>query len=278
MNKSMGEGETSDTKKVVTTMAHIRDFFNKMAKDRNETIDANPIIQYEQALRAEAALSLLAPTHGDYILEIGCGNARDMATIIQNGGKVVGIDVSEEMVEAAQRELATLGFSETEVLLGDATSLAFPASHFDKVLCSEVIEHIPDGLAALNEMRRVLKPHGQLVLTTPNRKGWYAFDRYIIWEKILRRVWPHPFDHWRTVSDINTLVEQAGFHILSCHTVCFVPGFLVSYFVLPAFLQRGLIKFLSCTTQFWQRLFPFRGYTICIIAERIDHENGSAHV
>jgi ubiquinone/menaquinone biosynthesis C-methylase UbiE len=277
MNRSSSKNDASGSQEVDITKVHIREFFNKLAKSRNETIDANPIIQYEQSLRAETALSLLAPTHGDYILEIGCGNARDTVTIVENGGEVVGIDVSEEMVDAAQRELAILGFPDTKILLEDATSLSFSASHFDKVLCSEVIEHIPDTLAALTEMRRVLKHQGKLVLTTPNRKGWYAFDRYVLWERILGRVWPHPFDQWRTAPEISALVEQAGFRILSCRTVCFVPGFLITYFILPAFIQRGLIKFIRYTAQFWQRLFPFRGYTICLVAEPIDHENGSEH-
>ena len=52
-------------------------------------------------------------------------------------------------------------------IVGDITSIPEPDASFDAILCVEVLEHVPDPLAALRELGRLLKPNGQLILTAP---------------------------------------------------------------------------------------------------------------
>jgi ubiquinone/menaquinone biosynthesis C-methylase UbiE len=246
----------------------IRQFFNDMSSGRNKAIQANPVISYEQELRAETVLGLLAVKRGERVLDIGCGNARDIARIAACGGHVIGVDISEGMVAAARQEVERMGGNEITLQVGDATRLDFPDASFDKVLCSEVIEHIPDAPQALREMHRVLKPGGTLVLSTPNKGSWYGFERYWLWEKLLRRKWPHPCDVWRSMSELLALVEQGRFKVSERRSVCFVPGFLVSYFILPSLMQRLLVKMVGKLEPFLQRWLQNSGYTICVRATR----------
>lgn len=74
----------------------------------------------------------------------------------------------------------------------DATALPFAAGRFDLVLCTEVLEHVPDPDATLHEIRRVLGPRGTLALTTPLTWGVHAAQDFHRWtgtglERLLRR-------------------------------------------------------------------------------------------
>jgi len=209
----MGHQQKEIQSVVQPKISEIARFFDEMSVDRNRKIQSNPIINYEQQVLSRTVLVMLSPSQGEKILDIGCGNARDLAIIAATGAQVVGVDIAEGMVSAARQELIKLGIESVLLRVGDAKQLDFADGEFDKVLCSEVIEHIPDAEKALAEIWRVLKPGVVLVLSTPNPKSWYRFDRYWIWERVLRKKWNHPFDQWRTMSDLISLVEHKGFKV-----------------------------------------------------------------
>jgi ubiquinone/menaquinone biosynthesis C-methylase UbiE len=268
MNNDLSPIPRKDSPGAKSLKAEIRRLFDDMSMGRNETIQESPVICYEQELRAQTVLELLAVKPGERVLDIGCGNARDITRIAERGGEVVGVDNSPGMVEAARQELERMGLSGITLQVGDATSLDFADASFDKVLCSEVIEHIPDAAQALREMRRVLRPGGSLVLSTPNKGSWYGFERYWIWERFLRRKWPHPCDEWRNMAEVLALVEQSLLKVSERRSVCFVPGFIVTYFVLPRLLQRLLAGVVGKLEPLLQRWLINRGYTICVTAMR----------
>src|SRR3990167_128211 len=176
----MKKQENSSTNAKPTEKSDITHFFNEMSVGRNETIQSNPIVDYEQHVRSKKVLDLLSANRGEKILDIGCGNARDIVQIVGTGAQVIGVDISEGMVLEAQQELAKFGLGNVLLKVGDATRLEFADDEFDKILCSEVIEHIPEAEKALREMWRVLKPGRLLVLSTPNPRSWYGFERYIV--------------------------------------------------------------------------------------------------
>jgi len=241
----------------------IAEFFDEMSQGRNEKIQANPIVEFEQHVRSRTVLELLSPGRGEKILDIGCGNARDISYIVEQGAQVIGIDISEGMVTEAKMDLEKLGYKNITLEVGDAMQLNYADSEFDKVLCSEVIEHIPDAEKALDEIWRILKPGGILVLSTPNPRSWYGFDRFVVWERILRKKWDHPFDHWRSMSELLSMTEQKGFETLRRVGACYVPGFLLTYFVLPGFLQRILLKFVGMIEPVFATKLPQYGYMVC---------------
>jgi ubiquinone/menaquinone biosynthesis C-methylase UbiE len=111
---------------------------------------------------------------GDKILDLGCGVGRHVITTYTlKNVQAIGVDLSlddllttnerfqDEFMEPDQTD-KSFGLS-----VADALSLPFADDSFDKIICSEVLEHIPDYRSALVEIRRVLKPGGILAASVP---------------------------------------------------------------------------------------------------------------
>jgi ubiquinone/menaquinone biosynthesis C-methylase UbiE len=116
---------------------------------------------------------------GQRVLDVGCGTgyfARLLARTVGPDGLVVGIDPSPEMIGYASREARHAWNCQFKV--GTAESLDFPAEHFDVVVSSLVMHHLPVDLQvpALREMRRVLRSGGKLLVADarrpPHGLGW----------------------------------------------------------------------------------------------------------
>jgi len=115
------------------------------------------------------------------ILDVGCG-AGYFLNLIRNRYKeagyeptVVGIDISAHQVSYMAERMSREGITRVVAATGNGEFLPFADESFDLVTCSEVIEHIRNPKRALEEMRRVLKPTGMLLLSTPSmsaQKGW----------------------------------------------------------------------------------------------------------
>ena len=106
-------------------------------------------------------LAELAP--GGQVLEIGSGPGRlavKLAELAQ-GVRVIGVDISPEMVERAGALAVRLGVADrVEFRLGDASSLPFPDASFDVVVSTFSLHHWPNPAAGLSEIYRVLRPGG----------------------------------------------------------------------------------------------------------------------
>jgi SAM-dependent methyltransferase len=101
---------------------------------------------------------------GGRVLDAGCG--RSLFTEIRPDWpfRIVASDVDHELMRSRQAEFADVRF-----LVGDAQPLPFRDGAFDAVFAGELIEHLPDPRSGVAEFRRVLRPGGTLILTTPNR-------------------------------------------------------------------------------------------------------------
>ena len=109
-------------------------------------------------------LEWLNPEEGERILDIACGVGELSLKIARRGGEVYGIDTSEAAIKFANR-LSERAKIACEFKIGDAEHLPYPDDNFDKIVCSSSLEHFNDDNQALQEMRRVLKPKGKVVLT-----------------------------------------------------------------------------------------------------------------
>lgn len=122
---------------------------------------SNPLLRFIVHRRTKDILSPLAIQKTDRVLDVGCG-AGNMLERIE--AERTGIDLSQTMIERARRKLGP----DVDLRKMSAEALDFPDSSFDKVLCSEVIEHLLNPEAVLKEIGRVLKPGGLAAVSIPN--------------------------------------------------------------------------------------------------------------
>jgi ubiquinone/menaquinone biosynthesis C-methylase UbiE len=142
------------------------------------------------------------------VLEVAIGTGVNIP-FYDAGLKVTGVDLSPEMLDIARKRAADLD-REVDLLEGDAHRLAFDDEAFDTVVCTFSLCNIPDPHQAVSEMRRVLRPGGQLVLVDHIRssvtpihwlqKGIEVVSARIDGDRMTRR----PAD----------VVEQLGFDVV----------------------------------------------------------------
>jgi phosphatidylethanolamine/phosphatidyl-N-methylethanolamine N-methyltransferase len=110
-----------------------------------------------------AAVSQLALAPNDTVLEVGIGTGLNLP-LYPPLTRLTGIDLSSEMLDKAVERVQNLAMPNVTLKVMDATSLDFADNEFDKALATYTISAVPDPVAVLREMRRVVKPGGTLVL------------------------------------------------------------------------------------------------------------------
>ncbi len=122
----------------------------------------------------------------DFILDIGCGPGRFLN--IFRAKIVIGLERNKEKIKNIRKKL---------LINGDASNLPFKNSVFDGILCTEVLEHIKNYKNTINEISRITKPKGKVLITTANKK-YEFYKNFLSWLKI----WPHKYDKWISTDEL----------------------------------------------------------------------------
>lgn len=125
-------------------------------------------LAYEHLHRYYFAATLVADVN---VLDVGSGEGFGTAILAETAKTVTGIDVDAEIVGHSAEAYAgeNLAF-----LAGSALDMPFEDRSFDVVTCFEVVEHLEDHGALLEEIKRILRPAGLLVISTPDREAYGA--------------------------------------------------------------------------------------------------------
>ena len=116
----------------------------------------------------EAVLNALAPFEDKRILEVACGTGRFTVMLADQGADIVGVDISDAMLEQGRSKAMAAGVEDTlDFMRADAGRLPFPDDHFDAVFAMRFFHLAPDPEAYIREMRRVSKQ--QVFFDTFNR-------------------------------------------------------------------------------------------------------------
>lgn len=123
-----------------------------------------------QEIRNEYVLKLIGDevrSHAD----IGCGPAFTIIPLLKKGWTMKALDISEEMLDRARKNIEEAGLdpARVEFSQGDIEAIPYPDAQFDSVVCIGVIEYLRDDTKALNELWRILKPGGSLVISVRNK-------------------------------------------------------------------------------------------------------------
>lgn len=153
---------------------------------------------------------LAAPQPGWRALDVGTGTGHMALALAPHVREVVGLDLTPQMLERAERARAERGAENVSFTLGDAHDLPFPDGAFQLVLCRRTAHHFSNVARALAEMRRVLARGGRLVIddrTVPE-------DDFVdaVMDTLDRLHDPSHVRQWR-VSEWRRLLAAAGFGV-----------------------------------------------------------------
>ena len=159
------------------------------------------------------------------LVDFGCGNGAQTFTFADQFEKIMGLDVEARFVEEFDRVVADRD------LVGRVSARLYPGERIplddasaDQVVSFTVLEHVPDQVLALNEMFRILKPGGRLIMSVPNT--WWVFETHganlplLPWNRVPFFSWlPTPLhERWArariyTRGRITGLLAECGFAV-----------------------------------------------------------------
>jgi ubiquinone/menaquinone biosynthesis C-methylase UbiE len=122
---------------------------------------------YNYLLRRRAVRKQMQSEMGGLILEVGSG----LSPMTEASDRIVYSEISFPALRTLKKRQGRGCF-----VVADAACLPFKAESFSQVICSEVLEHLPEDRPALREIRSVMKPGGSLILTFPHRRFYFAGD------------------------------------------------------------------------------------------------------
>lgn len=121
----------------------------------------------DQSLGCGETIGLAALRQGDIVVDLGCGSGKDAvaaAYVVGEEGHVIGVDMTEAMLEKARARQREAGLANVSFRLGTVEDLPVESETVDVVLSNCVINHVSDKAGAYREISRVLKPGGRFVI------------------------------------------------------------------------------------------------------------------
>lgn len=222
---------------------------------------------YEYSRVHWALLTYLRDLKPEKTLEVGVGEGLFALKVSEQRRNMemsyVGIDLSVEGVRIATEKIGKKDFY---FLTADGLHLPFKSRQFDMVVCSEVVEHVTGKRSLLVEINRILKPHGHLILTTPNRISLMHIHTRIM--NLVKRS-----EYGRQIieeqldpSELMKLLEETCFLLID------YKGF-VFYFSAISWLEKLIKKpllFVRCVSEYLEKsnIFRFLGLYQVVLARK----------
>ena len=198
--------------------------------DGDQPVDTTAAEAYEEHLVpqifgpwAQLVVDLVAPEPGAHVLDVACGTgiaARLVANSATASGRIVGVDVDPGMIAVARR-LGRDADVPVEWYCDSALNMPFEDRTFDLCFCLQGLQFFPDRVGGFAEIRRVLKPIGQLVATLwwplEHNKGHYALAQSLERQGVDASPGRRPFS-FGDANEIRETARRAGFREVSVRT------------------------------------------------------------
>jgi ubiquinone/menaquinone biosynthesis C-methylase UbiE len=222
---------------------------------------------YDSAITKEQHARRVASSHAAFflpylrpnmtLLDCGCGSGSITVGLAEAvaPGQTIGVDIAEIEIERARNRSADSGIDNVTFELGDVCALEYADNEFDAVFCHNLLEHLAEPVAALSEMRRVLKPDGVIGVRDFDLSGSLLAppqgtpDRFFA---LYRADWLAVGGHPDLGRGLRGLLHDAGFSVLrasasydvygTAEEIAFLARLAASRCAEPAFAQRVVDK------------------------------------
>jgi len=202
------------------TIKKVKDDYDLIAKEWN--LSRNRVSGLKKSLMADIK-------DGDKVLDLGCGNALMLSSVLENGAIYVGLDLSEKMIEIAKEKYKKeIESNQASFFVGQATELLFQDEEFDFVMSFAVLHHIPSKELRekyFQEIKRVSAPNAKVKISVWNLLSEWPNNRFNIVNQLAGKKSGETIVPWKATSgkiieryiyqfskeELFSLAESAGF-------------------------------------------------------------------
>ncbi len=206
-----------ETKKIEVKTRNLKLFYDSIQGDVYENACRSWFLP-RRLWHAHKNKEVVQRVEGNLVLDVGCGSGTIVQKLLKNGKNVIGVDIGKKFLS-----FCTSSYRNALFCMADAQNMPFSDNSFDAIVCSEVIEHIDKPEKSLKEFERILRPKGELVITTPNISVRWAFTE-AVWTRIRRRTLETNHKSF-TKNRLSFLLDSTGFSI--SHNASFMCGCLL---------------------------------------------------
>lgn len=181
----------SNSKKAFNYFFDQDDFIETMYLDQDRIEFLDKVAKYCRSVLPTANQELAAPR----IIDVGCGTGHLLLALsnqLQRPLRLYGLDFSDSAIRRSKKLVPN-----AELAMASVYEIPYPDDDFDLVTCTETLEHLERPKEALQEMLRVLKPGGQLVLTVPDggKDDWDGHVNFWTATELLHFLLPYGLPH-----------------------------------------------------------------------------------
>ena len=150
----------------VFTPSEIRNVYARRATRYDRDVALYKLLGFRERRYRDAAIEALRLNRGDVVVDLGCGNGHSFAELeaaVGSEGRVIGVDLTEEMIAEARERVYTAGWNNVELVRSDAREYEFP-DNVAGIVCTFAIIHMPEVDEIIRRASAALRPGGRLVI------------------------------------------------------------------------------------------------------------------
>lgn len=209
-----------------------------------------PVGRYFMKRKIDTALELGRFIPGECILEVGCSLGMYTFEFAQLGFTVIGFDLSHKSLAFAKRVAEQRGIHGVHFVVGDAEHLPFRSDRIPGAISFSTLRYVPNPQQAVNEIRRVTKKGGPIVVDFANKLSpWFSYIKPWLTKRT------HIYDHHYRTTQVKAFLSQAGCRGVVAKRILYT----------PKQLPTPLLPIMKAVDFFVERL-PLNAFAAIIIA------------
>lgn len=136
----------------------------------------NFLVRFIEQQRVKTVLGFSEIKESDKVIEVGC-EAGYLLKQLLVAKEIVGLDIAENALGDAKKSIQS---DKVKFICADASDIPFRDSYFDKVICSQTLEHLSNPEKVIAEMFRIVKPGGAVIVSVPNERVLIILKKFFV--------------------------------------------------------------------------------------------------